>query len=209
MNNPKSRRRSFDAGINKYGPSFLPNPVGKNDSRNDMEKRWFVLDENTCDLSLAEKAWDGKIELGFPSRFFINVTVLPISLVKRQEIIHEIYLTEINYYEDLRIVTDMYMKNLVKHNIINEADMKTLFSNIEELVHISGCFIEDLKARKRSDFGIIKGLGDIILCIAEKLKIYHIYCSNFTAATKFLQNQKGKNDFNAFIQVFINFIYLY
>jgi hypothetical protein len=162
------------------------------------EKRWFVLDPSVCDLKLAEKAWDGKMEL---LSYFINPQSLSVPLVKRQEVIHELLTTELDYHRDIVIITELYMKQMRKYSIASEEEITIIFSNIASFLPVSKKFIDDLKARRRQDLGIVKSIGDILLLLANELKIYHIYCSNFYDATKFLNDQKENPDFVTFIQV--------
>jgi RhoGEF domain len=177
-----------------------PKPYG----RTVHEKRWNILDNECVDLPMAERTWDGKMEFGTPPRLILNLQSFPTIQVKRQEVIHELLLTEMDYCEDLQIIIGLYMKNMRTLKIINEDDIKLLFSNLEALLPLSRNFIERLKGRKRKDIGVIKEIGDIVLDMAEQFKIYHVYCSNFTTATEFLQKRKAEPEFTSLLQVLVN-----
>lgn len=180
--------------------SELPE-LPKHPKRLAYEKRWNVLDEKSVDLPLAQRTWEGKMEFGAHPKFLINYLAIPKPQVKRQEIIHEILLTEIDYYQDLQIIIVLYMKNMKSLRIIPDEEIAIIFSNIETLLILSKKFIDRLQIRKRRDVGIVKEIGDIIIEMAEQFKIYHIYCSNFSAATTYLQNKKSNTDFTSLLQV--------
>jgi hypothetical protein len=152
------------------------------------EKRWYIFDEESVDLASAERLWTGARDSLY--QFALRTDALPIQLVKRQEVIHEFYITEVDYREDLEVITGLYMKNIKSLNIVDAADFQTLFSNVEELLPVSCDLIDRFRVRRKRDHGVVQEVGDVLLETALKLAhIYEIYCSNFMLATQYLQDK--------------------
>ena len=73
--------------------------------------KWNVLEENSVNIDEAVKSWTGNIVFGSDGvrRYVIDVNQFPMQEIKRQEIIHEIITTEMEYVRDLKIIVNVLL----------------------------------------------------------------------------------------------------
>ncbi|EGF79810.1 hypothetical protein BATDEDRAFT_89461 [Batrachochytrium dendrobatidis JAM81] len=130
--------------------------------------KWYILEESSgIDLDAAALVWKGSMELlefGH-RRFKIDVASLPTYEVKRQEVIHELIETEMNYVQDLSVLVEIFLKNLRQMNILPEDGLRTIFSNTEQLILLHQDFLNQLCNRRIRDSGVVQDIGDLFIRI--------------------------------------------
>ncbi|KAJ1341716.1 hypothetical protein BSLG_003737 [Batrachochytrium salamandrivorans] len=85
-------------------------------------------------------------------------------------------------------------------SILPKEGLETIFSNTEQLIQLHQDFLFQLNSRKIRDLGVIQEIGDIFVGIADKLKIYCVFCTNHSVASEYLINQKNQGDLKIFLQ---------
>ncbi|ORX33708.1 Dbl homology domain-containing protein [Piromyces finnis] len=94
-----------------------------------------------------------------------------------------------NYLQQKQIIC--LMENISKSKLLSEKEFNWLFSNVKDLVVVNKEFNDNLVSLKEND-PVIPEIGNEFLKIAEKLKTYKEYCSNYPSALSLLRelNQK-------------------
>ncbi|ORX58529.1 hypothetical protein BCR36DRAFT_343877 [Piromyces finnis] len=109
----------------------------------------------------------------------------------RLSVIYELFATEADYCRDLNVIINCLMENISKSKLLSEKEFNWLFSNVKDLVVVNKEFNDNLVSLKEND-PVIPEIGNEFLKIAEKLKTYKEYCSNYPSALSLLRelNQK-------------------
>lgn len=203
-NKPSSNTNTAEA-INADGRSIkvstTPEVLRENSDLSKPKRKWFEFTEDDCNLREAQKVFPNSKLMANPAKLVLDIDKMLPMTIKRQEVIHELISTEYDYHLDLKVVIDMYMQALSNFEIVTNIEFQTLFSNIEQLATVSRTFLNMIKLRKRENFGLIGDIGDLFQGIVEKFTIYHIYCSNFTAATQILQSKRSDASFQSLLNV--------
>ncbi|EGF78547.1 hypothetical protein BATDEDRAFT_90488 [Batrachochytrium dendrobatidis JAM81] len=100
-------------------------------------------------------------------------------LIKKQrEILMEIYESEMNYSQDLKLIVQTFLKPFESSGMLDMPTLENIFSNIEEIVTIHESLGKSLKeVTNDTNFQantIIKCFTDSVL----QMKCYTIYCGN-------------------------------
>lgn len=119
--------------------------------------------------------------------------------IKRQELIYEIFLTERDYVDDLKLIVDVFIAELKAKALLKPKEISAIFSNIEQLLPIHEELFSCLEARQR-EATVIKEIGDIFLKRADFLKMYTLYCANHQSALMRLQANSQNKEFKRFLQ---------
>ena len=103
-----------------------------------------------------------------------------LQVVKRRHIIKELVDTEHSFGQDMKVVDDIYRgtSNVI---IISAEDVKTLFSNSEQIVAFSTSFLDALKQASKSVYVLAKSFLTVRILSAYKAlepKIKSLWCSS-------------------------------
>ncbi|MGH0162307.1 UNVERIFIED_CONTAM: hypothetical protein FKN15_042551 [Acipenser sinensis] len=129
--------------------------------------------------------------------------------IKRQEVINELFYTERAHIRTLRVLDQVfYQKLLSRDGILPPAEVKHIFSNLEEILQLHASIIEQVAAvRKKNETSVIDQIGDDLLSWfsgSEEEKIKRAagtFCSNQPFALELIKTrQKKDNRFLTFIQ---------
>ncbi|XP_008274538.1 rho guanine nucleotide exchange factor 12 isoform X3 [Stegastes partitus] len=127
--------------------------------------------------------------------------------IKRQEVINELFYTERAHVRMLRVLDHVFYQKLSKEAILPPADVKNIFTNLEEILHLHVSILEQMAAvRKRNESSVIDQIGDDLLSWfsggeEEKIKqAVGTFCSNQPFALEIIKTKKKDSRFTSFIQ---------
>uniref|UniRef100_A0A3Q3IUN3 Rho guanine nucleotide exchange factor (GEF) 12a n=1 Tax=Monopterus albus TaxID=43700 RepID=A0A3Q3IUN3_MONAL len=127
--------------------------------------------------------------------------------IKRQEVINELFYTERAHVRMLRVLDHVFYQKLSKDAILPPADIKNIFTNLEEILQLHVSILEQMAAvRKRNESSVIDQIGDDLLSwfSSEEEKIKQAvgtFCSNQPFALEIIKTKQKKDSrFTSFIQ---------
>ncbi|XP_013860731.1 rho guanine nucleotide exchange factor 12 isoform X2 [Austrofundulus limnaeus] len=128
--------------------------------------------------------------------------------IKRQEVINELFYTERTHVRKLKVLDHVFYQKLSKDAILPPADIKNIFTNLEEVLHLHVSVLEQMTAvRKRNESSVIGQIGDDLLSWfsggeEEKIKqAVGTFCSNQPFALEIIKTKQKKDSrFTSFIQ---------
>ncbi|KAJ0063949.1 hypothetical protein NL108_014476, partial [Boleophthalmus pectinirostris] len=128
--------------------------------------------------------------------------------IKRQEVINELFQTERAHVRMLKVLDHVFYQKLTKEAILPPADIKNIFTNLEEILQLHASILEQMVAvRKRNESSVIDQIGDDLLSWfsgAEEEKIKQAvgtFCSNQPFALEIIKTRQKKDSrFTSFIQ---------
>uniref|UniRef100_A0A7N6AZC5 Rho guanine nucleotide exchange factor (GEF) 12a n=1 Tax=Anabas testudineus TaxID=64144 RepID=A0A7N6AZC5_ANATE len=127
--------------------------------------------------------------------------------IKRQEVINELFYTERAHVRMLRVLDHIFYQKLSKEAILPPADIKNIFTNLEEILQLHVSIVEQMAAvRKRNESSVIDQIGDDLLSWfsteEEKIKqAVGTFCSNQPFALEIIKTKQKKDSrFTSFIQ---------
>ncbi|XP_057180416.1 rho guanine nucleotide exchange factor 12 isoform X1 [Triplophysa rosa] len=128
--------------------------------------------------------------------------------IKRQEVINELFYTERAHVRMLKVLDNVFYQPLTREAILPPADIKTIFTNLEEIVQLHVSLTEQMAAvRKKNEAAVVDSIGDELLSWfsgeeEEKIKrAAGMYCSNQPFALELIKSKQKKDQrFNSFIQ---------
>ncbi|XP_026182629.1 rho guanine nucleotide exchange factor 12 isoform X2 [Mastacembelus armatus] len=127
--------------------------------------------------------------------------------IKRQEVINELFYTERAHVRMLRVLDNVFYQKLSKEAILPPADIKNIFTNLEEILQLHVSILEQMAAvRKRNESSVIDQIGDDLLSWfsieEEKIKqAVGTFCSNQPFALEIIKTKQKKDSrFTSFIQ---------
>ncbi|OUM69701.1 hypothetical protein PIROE2DRAFT_68505 [Piromyces sp. E2] len=145
----------------------------------------------------------------FSSAPQLQYSTLPENIIQmnlsRQEnmrlsVIYELFATESDYCRDLNVIINCLMDNISKSQLLTEKEFNGLFSNVKDLIVVNQEFNDNLTALKEAD-PVIPEIGNEFLKIAEKLKTYKEYCSNYPLALSLLRELNQKPEIKALLTI--------
>ncbi|XP_067363547.1 rho guanine nucleotide exchange factor 12 isoform X3 [Channa argus] len=127
--------------------------------------------------------------------------------IKRQEVINELFYTERAHVRMLRVLDHVFYQKLSKEAILPPADIKNIFTNLDEILELHVSILEQMAAiRKRNESSVIDQIGDDLLSWfssgEEKIKqAVGTFCSNQPFALEIIKTKQKKDSrFTSFIQ---------
>ncbi|XP_061575327.1 rho guanine nucleotide exchange factor 12 isoform X2 [Cololabis saira] len=128
--------------------------------------------------------------------------------IKRQEVLYELFYTERAHVRMLRVLDNVFYQKLSKDTILPPADIKNIFTNLEEVLQLHVSILEQMTAvRKRNDSSVIDQIGDDLLSwfsVGEEERIQQAvgtFCSNQPFALEIIKTRQKKDSrFTSFIQ---------
>ncbi|KAF3847750.1 hypothetical protein F7725_020778, partial [Dissostichus mawsoni] len=128
--------------------------------------------------------------------------------IKRQEVINELFYTERAHVRMLRVLDHVFYQKLSKESILPPADIKNIFTNLDEILQLHASILEQMAAvRKRNESSVIDQIGDDLLSWfgggeEEKIKkAVGTFCSNQPFALEIIKTKQKKDSrFTSFVQ---------
>ncbi|XP_029384666.1 uncharacterized protein spata13 [Echeneis naucrates] len=106
----------------------------------------------------------------------------------RTNVIQEIMNTERIYIKHLKDICEGYIRQCRKHpQMFTELQLKTIFSNIEDIYRFQRQFLRDLEKKYNHDQPHLSEIGSCFLLQGEGFSIYSEYCNTHPAACAELQ----------------------
>ncbi|CAL9697988.1 unnamed protein product [Knipowitschia caucasica] len=101
----------------------------------------------------------------------------------RTNVVQEIMRTERMYIKHLKDICDGYIRQCRKHpDMFTESQLKTIFSNIEDIYKFQRQFLKDLEKKYNKDQPHLSEIGSCFLLQGEGFSIYSEYCNTHPAA---------------------------
>uniref|UniRef100_A0A8C9T5Q7 Rho guanine nucleotide exchange factor 12 n=1 Tax=Scleropages formosus TaxID=113540 RepID=A0A8C9T5Q7_SCLFO len=127
--------------------------------------------------------------------------------IKRQEVINELFYTERAHLRMLRVLDSVFYQKLTRDAILPPADIKNIFTNLEEIIQLHGSISEQMTAiRKKNETTVIDLIGEDLLSWfsgdeEEKIKrAVGTFCSNQPFALELIKTRQKKDQrFTSFI----------
>lgn len=106
----------------------------------------------------------------------------------RTNVIQEIMNTERIYIKHLKDICEGYIRQCRKHpDMFTELQLKTIFSNIEDIYKFQRQFLRDLEKKYNKEQPHLSEIGSCFLLQGEGFSIYSDYCNTHPAACAELQ----------------------
>ncbi|XP_026217834.1 spermatogenesis-associated protein 13 isoform X2 [Anabas testudineus] len=106
----------------------------------------------------------------------------------RTNVVQEIMNTERIYIKHLKDICEGYIRQCRKHpDMFTEQQLKTIFSNIEDIYRFQRQFLKDLEKKYNKEQPHLSEIGSCFLLQGEGFSIYSEYCNTHPAACAELQ----------------------
>uniref|UniRef100_A0AAR2JML4 Rho guanine nucleotide exchange factor (GEF) 12a n=1 Tax=Pygocentrus nattereri TaxID=42514 RepID=A0AAR2JML4_PYGNA len=136
------------------------------------------------------------------------LALLPPHEIKRQEVINELFYTERAHLRMLKVLDNVFYQRMTREAILPPTDIKNIFTNLEEIVHLHMSITEQMTAiRKKNETAVMDLIGDDLLSWfsgAEEEKIKQAvgtFCSNQPFALELIKSRQKKDQrFASFVQ---------
>ncbi|XP_009290006.1 rho guanine nucleotide exchange factor 12 isoform X1 [Danio rerio] len=128
--------------------------------------------------------------------------------IKRQEVINELFYTERAHVRMLKVLDKVFYQKLNRDNILPPADIKYIFTNLEEIIQLHVRIVDQMTAIcKKNETSVIDHIGDELLSWfssgeEEKIKqAVGTFCSNQPFALELIKSRQKKDQrFSSFMQ---------
>ncbi|XP_073423175.1 rho guanine nucleotide exchange factor 11 isoform X2 [Dendrobates tinctorius] len=124
----------------------------------------------------------------------------------RQEVIHELFMTEASHLRVLRVLDHIFYQRMRKENLLSTEELLLVFPNLPELIEIHNYLVELMK-RVREEGPVVKEIGDLMLSRFDEAAGEEVcqetakFCSCQTIALDLIKIKKRKEArFNLFMQ---------
>ncbi|XP_018423790.1 PREDICTED: rho guanine nucleotide exchange factor 11 isoform X3 [Nanorana parkeri] len=124
----------------------------------------------------------------------------------RQEVIHELFMTEASHLRVLRVLDHIFYQRMRKDNLLSTDELSLVFPNLPELIEIHNSLAEVMK-RVREEGPVVKEIGDLMLFRFDGPPGEEVreetakFCSCQTIALDLIKTKKRKEArFNLFMQ---------
>ncbi|MEQ2235611.1 hypothetical protein ILYODFUR_004048 [Ilyodon furcidens] len=119
----------------------------------------------------------------------------------RTNVVQEIMNTERIYIKHLKDICEGYIRQCRKHpNMFTELQLKTIFSNIEDIYKFQRLFLRDLEKKYNKEEPHLSEIGSCFLMQGEGFSIYSEYCNTHPAACAELQRLVKMSKYKHFFE---------
>ncbi|XP_020781304.1 spermatogenesis-associated protein 13 isoform X2 [Boleophthalmus pectinirostris] len=119
----------------------------------------------------------------------------------RTNVVQEIMNTERIYIKHLKDICEGYIRQCRKHpDMFTESQLKTIFSNIEDIYKFQRQFLKDLEKQYNKDHPHLSEIGCCFLLQGEGFSIYSEYCNTHPAACAELQRLMKSGRYKHFFE---------
>ncbi|GLD54773.1 spermatogenesis-associated protein 13-like isoform X1 [Lates japonicus] len=119
----------------------------------------------------------------------------------RTNVVQEIMNTERIYIKHLKDICEGYIRQCRKHpDMFTELQLKTIFSNIEDIYKFQRQFLRDLEKKYNKDQPHLSEIGSCFLLQGEGFSIYSEYCNTHPAACAELQRLMKSGRYKHFFE---------
>lgn len=119
----------------------------------------------------------------------------------RTNVVQEIMNTERIYIKHLKDICEGYIRQCRKHpDMFSELQLKTIFSNIEDIYKFQRQFLRDLDKKYNKEQPHLSEIGSCFLLQGEGFSIYSEYCNTHPAACAELQRLMKSGRYKHFFE---------
>ncbi|KAM9712630.1 uncharacterized protein spata13 isoform 1-T1 [Menidia menidia] len=119
----------------------------------------------------------------------------------RTNVVQEIMNTERIYIKHLKDICEGYIRQCRKHpDMFTEEQLKTIFSNIEDIYKFQRQFLRDLEKKYNKEQPHLSEIGSCFLLQGEGFSIYSDYCNTHPAACAELQRLMKMGKYKHFFE---------
>ncbi|KAM4544347.1 spermatogenesis-associated protein 13 isoform 2-T2 [Fundulus diaphanus] len=119
----------------------------------------------------------------------------------RTNVVQEIMNTERIYIKHLKDICEGYIRQCRKHpDMFTEPQLKTIFSNIEDIYKFQRQFLRDLEKKYNKEEPHLSEIGSCFLMQGEGFSIYSEYCNTHPAACAELQRLMKMGKYKHFFE---------
>ncbi|XP_077365014.1 spermatogenesis-associated protein 13 isoform X4 [Festucalex cinctus] len=119
----------------------------------------------------------------------------------RTNVVQEIMNTERIYIKHLKDICEGYIRQCRKHpDMFTELQLKTIFSNIEDIYKFQRQFLRDLEKKYNKEQPHLSEIGSCFLLQGEGFSIYSEYCNTHPAASTELQRLMKSGRYKHFFE---------
>ncbi|XP_074549470.1 spermatogenesis-associated protein 13 isoform X1 [Halichoeres trimaculatus] len=119
----------------------------------------------------------------------------------RTNVVQEIMNTERIYIKHLKDICEGYIRQCRKHpDMFTEQQLKTIFSNIEDIYRFQRQFLRDLEKKYNKEQPHLSEIGSCFLLQGEGFSIYSDYCNTHPAACAELQRLMKSGKYKHFFE---------
>ncbi|XP_067291661.1 spermatogenesis-associated protein 13 isoform X2 [Pseudorasbora parva] len=119
----------------------------------------------------------------------------------RANVVKEIMDTERVYIKHLKDICEGYIRQCRKHpGMFTEVQLKTIFSNIEDIYRFQRMFLKDLEKKYNSENPHLSEIGSCFLQQDEGFSIYSEYCNTHPVACAELQRLMKQGRYKHFFE---------
>ncbi|KAK9527762.1 hypothetical protein VZT92_014296 [Zoarces viviparus] len=119
----------------------------------------------------------------------------------RTNVVQEIMNTERIYIKHLKDICEGYIRQCRKRpDMFTELQLKTIFSNIEDIYRFQRQFLKDLEKKYNKDQPHLSEIGSCFLLQGEGFSIYSDYCNTHPVACAELQRLMKSGKFKQFFE---------
>eukprot|EP01104_Vermistella_antarctica_P013387 TRINITY_DN4034_c0_g1_i1.p1 TRINITY_DN4034_c0_g1~~TRINITY_DN4034_c0_g1_i1.p1 ORF type:complete len:691 (+),score=138.33 TRINITY_DN4034_c0_g1_i1:296-2368(+) len=114
----------------------------------------------------------------------------------------ELFTTEADFIDDLRILIDLFLLPLRKLKVLSEADIALVFSNAETIVGVNNSLFDGLKERIPDPENPSPDtcIGDLFVQMSAFFKMYTMFCSNYATSLATVERlTKANKEFDTFL----------
>jgi len=119
-----------------------------------------------------------------------NCLTFPLSL-RRFNIIKELIVTEEDYISDMNLLVEVFIAPLRQQKITTDAELTTIFSNVEMLRGVNEQLLADLVKDLTNLIAI--NIGQVLSSLCAYLLMYKSYCATQQSALAMVEQLKNKN----------------
>ncbi|XP_015739908.1 rho guanine nucleotide exchange factor 11 isoform X1 [Coturnix japonica] len=186
---PKMGRRSIESPSLGFGADpFLPH----------------LLEDEQGQLSDLESELDAQNWQHTVGRELL--ASLPQKEIDRQEVINELFATEVSHLRILRVLDLLFYQRMRKESLLSREELALLFPNLPDVIEIHNSLSESMK-KLREEGPIIKEIGDLMLSRFDGLAKEEIqqvtadFCSYQSIALELIKTKQRKETrFQIFMQ---------
>ncbi|KAG7243453.1 hypothetical protein INR49_010431, partial [Caranx melampygus] len=149
--------------------------------------------------NLEAESWSGAVDQNY-------LRTLNKEAIKRQDVIYELIQTEMHHVRTLKTLLYVYMHELWKSQLIDEAKLERLFPGVENILSLHQHFLNCLKIRQSQSMEEgspkeyqITQLGDVLIAqfsdtLGERMiECYSVFCQRQREAINFYKEQLQNN----------------
>ncbi|XP_077645464.1 rho guanine nucleotide exchange factor 11-like [Lonchura striata] len=127
--------------------------------------------------------------------------------VDRQEVINELFVTELSHLRVLRVLDSLFLQRLRREQLLSREELGLLFPNLPELIGVHDSLWESMRRLREEQGPVIGAIGDLMLARFEGAaqeefqRAAAAFCSSQSMALELIRSKQRKEArFQSFIQ---------